>query len=643
MRRVAALDRLRALGSALRAARHPGRTVSGKLMAIVLLTTGTALVVAGIAMTSRDLSDYRHAWAADLATEADMLAISTGPALAFDDFGSAQRNLAALAANRSVLVAAAYTPAGHRYAQFARHPADAAPLELTLPPGVRLSGERIELVQPIRQRGEFLGTIYLRARYDVLGRVENYLGIFALVMCMSLGVALVLSTSLQRSIAEPLEAMAAVARHVVDRRDYSRRVHRSTGDEITLVIDAFNTMLDEIQARSRALEDSQEALRETDRRKDEFLATLAHELRNPLAPIRHAVRLLESPATDDARRVWARAVIARQAHRMALLLDDLLDVSRITRGRLDLRRERVELQSLVASAVETARPLIEAKRHDLELHLPAARLELDVDPLRMSQALSNLLTNAAKYTDAGGRIRLAVELQADNLAVSVTDSGIGLTDQSRSQVFEMFSQIESAIDRAEGGLGIGLSLVKGLVALHGGSVEATSAGLGRGSTFTIRLPAAAVEAREAPAAEPDLAPKRRGRGCKLLVADDNRDAAESLALVLQLAGHQTLIAHAGREALDLGRRERPQAFILDIGMPDMTGYEVARRIRLEAWGRGALLLAVTGWGQRDDKDRARAAGFDDHLTKPVDPDVVESLLEAFLSREGELMRPMSSS
>jgi signal transduction histidine kinase/CheY-like chemotaxis protein len=460
--------------------------------------------------------------------------------------------------------------------------------------------------------------------------------------------------------------MARVAREVVTRRDYSLRAHSTSDDEIGFVVEAFNSMLDEVQARARALEQSNAALtsevqirqtaevalaransrlestmaalREADRRKDEFLATLAHELRNPLAPVIHAVKLMESPAADEPQRQWGREVIARQVQRMALLLDDLLDVSRITRGRLELRKDYVDLQSLVNSAVETARPLIDAKNHTLTVDLPADPVVLEVDPLRLSQALSNLLTNAAKYTDAQGQIKLTALQDAEGLVVRVSDNGIGIESVVIKGLFEMFSQIDSAIDRAEGGLGIGLALVKGLVALHGGTVQATSPGLGQGSDFTIRLPRPVVVERRATGSnKPPSAAILAGPRGKVVVADDNRDAADSLKLLLELSGYDTFVAYNGQQALDFGAREQPSAFILDVGMPDMTGYEVARRIRQHAWGRSALLVAVTGWGQDDDKERAKAAGFDHHFTKPVNPEAVEQVLVASLRMRPPLM------
>jgi signal transduction histidine kinase/ActR/RegA family two-component response regulator len=637
------------------------KSVRGKMMRIVVTTTAIALLAAGAGMLTHDLSVYRDSWVADLDTQASILATSTASALIAGDRTVVDRNVNALQVRPTVLVAALYTANGRLYASFVRAGESPPPLQLqAVLRTARVSGGSVELIQPIIQDGQRLGTMLIRAHHDIGARALAYLGIFSLVTLMSMLVALLLSTALQKVITEPLDSMADVARQVTTKRDYSLRARSTTDDEIGIVVEAFNGMLDEVQTRARALEQSNTALtsevhirqtaevalaransrlestmaalREADRKKDEFLATLAHELRNPLAPVMHAVKLMESPAADDSQRQWGREVIARQVQRMALLLDDLLDVSRITRGRLELRKDYVDLQSLVNSAVETARPLIDAKNHTLTVNLPADPIELEVDPLRLSQALSNLLTNAAKYTDTRGQITLSAAQDGRGLAIRVTDDGIGIELTVIKGLFEMFSQIDSAIDRAEGGLGIGLALVKGLVALHGGSVQATSGGLGQGSEFTIRLPRAViVERRTAGAGAPDVASTPSGPRCKVVIADDNRDAADSLKLLLELSGHDTFVAYNGQQALDLGARERARAFVLDVGMPDMTGYDVARRIRQQAWGRGALLLAVTGWGQDDDKAKAKAAGFDHHFTKPVNPEQVEQALAAFLS------------
>jgi signal transduction histidine kinase/ActR/RegA family two-component response regulator len=622
-------------------------SVRGKLVAIILLTTATVLLLSGAAMLIHDLSVYRTSWASDIATEASILALSTGPALAFDDRETAQRNLAALQARSAVLAAALYTPDRKLYAQYVKA-GEAAPEALSehATPGIVISGERVEVRQAIQHNDELLGTLYLRARYDVTGRIRAYLGIFALITALSLAAALLLSAALQRVITVPLEAITRVARQVVDRGDYSLRAPKTTEDEIGIVVQAFNRMLDEMQTRTAALEQSNEslrdevqvrqaaeqALRDADRRKDEFLATLAHELRNPLAPIRHATRILEAPAANDAQRQWGREVISRQVEHMALLLDDLLDVSRITRGRLGLKKEIVSLKKLVATAVETARPLIDAKHHTLTLRLPVQPIDLNVDPLRIAQALSNLLTNAAKYTDSGGRIEVASEFSRAGLAIEVRDTGIGIDPSSLANIFEMFSQVESALERSQGGLGIGLALVKGLIQLHGGTVEARSDGVGKGSTFAIHLPNSAVVADVEPIRARPAVDLPAGPSCKILIADDNRDSADSLRMLLAVAGHDVRVAYDGTEALEVARFHQPDALLLDIGMPGMTGYEVAQAVRSETWGRSALLLALTGWGQQEDKERAHLAGFDHHFTKPVNSQEIETLLAEFASR-----------
>ena len=371
-------------------------------------------------------------------------------------------------------------------------------------------------------------------------------------------------------------------------------------------------------------------MREADRRKDEFLATLAHELRNPLAPIRHAVKLLESAKTAPQQQQWAREVIARQMQRMALMLDDLLEVSRITRGRLDVKPEIVRLDTLVNTAVETARPLIDSKQQNLTITLPADPPLLRADPLRISQSISNLLTNAAKYTDINGHIALSAELQGDAIKIRVKDDGIGLAREAMPNLFQMFSQVDPALDRAQGGLGIGLALVKGLIELHAGTVEVASEGIGHGSEFTITLPGTLLVTETLqPAGSATAEPPPNVSSFSVLVADDNRDAADTLSLLLEIAGYSVQVAHSGREALEMLLRDPPDAAILDIGMPDMSGYEVARRFRTES-SQGVFLLAVTGWGQRDDIARAKAAGFNEHLTKPVDPDRVEQMLREHL-------------
>lgn len=875
----------------------PRNSLRSKFLVVVLGITAAAVLIAGVTMLLHDLTVYRQSWAADMKTEAAMLARSTAPALAFSDRATAQRNLNALQVREAILGAALYDEKGVAFALY-RRPGEAAipGAAPDVAKGLRLSGELLELTQRIEQNDEFLGTIYIRARYDVSGRIAAYGTIFSIVMAASMIAALLLSTMLQRVITAPLYDIVGVARKVVDEHNYAQRVPKLTDDELGVVIEGFNKMMDEVQSRTRELEESnrtlqeevatrqaaeaalglanarlessmaaaeiggwfrnfktgktvvdrnlialyglsadeeiigeptllrefvhhedrssvaraleeaqrsgrletefrihrrdgslrwftsrgrvqfdengepatmsgllidttaqrlaeqalresertyraigesidfgvwvcdaegrntyasdsflrltgltqeecsqfgwrsvlhpedreatinewqtcvrsgdnwyrehrilgvdgqyhpvlaqgvpirvdgaitgwaginldisrlkrtEEALRDADRRKDEFLATLAHELRNPLAPIRHATRILDTSNASDGQRQWSRDVIARQVQHMSLLLDDLLDVSRITRGRLELKRDEVDLQSLLSMALETARPLIDSKQHTLEINLPAEPIRIDADPLRLSQALSNLLTNAAKYTDPGGLIAVTAALTEQSLNITVRDTGIGLSPSAIVKVFDMFSQVESAVDRSQGGLGIGLALVKGLVALHGGVVDAESAGVGKGSTFIIRLPISIISNRQRRAIDTVETRGSRTQRRKVLVVDDNRDGARSLALVLEMSGHDVSVAYTGASAIALGDNARPDVCIIDIGMPDLNGYETARRIREKDWGKRALLLALTGWGQQDDKQRARDAGFDRHFTKPVDPAEIERALEEF--------------
>ena len=872
-------------------------SVRGNLTLVIMLTTAAALLTTGIALLRHDLTTYRQSLEADLVTEAEILALSTAPAIAFEDQKRAERNVSALSAKPAVLIAALYFPNGNLYAAFVRPGIAQPPGVLPLLGTETVVGDgRMTVTRKILQNGEFLGTIHLVAAYEVWGHVYAYLRILGLIMLMSLGVALAFSWALRRSITGPVETLASVANDIVTRRDPTLRAPDTPLEEFSLVVKAFNSVLDESQDRTQALQQeieermtaesalalanarlessmaaaeigswvwnlqsqevtldrnlaalygrdaaaplqgdpsllhqqihpedlprvlaaedasretgrlesteyrillpdqsvrwvvsrgtvhtdallqptlllglliditaqrvaeralrqseklyraigesidygvwvtdasgrnvyasdsflnlvgvnqeqcsnlgwaevlhpddvqatraawqecvstggvwyrehrfrgadgnyhpilaqgvqmrdedgkptgwaginldisrikkTEEALREADRRKDEFLATLAHELRNPLAPIRHAARLLGVKGIDEQQGKAAREIISRQVSRMALLLDDLLELSRITRGRLELRKEPVLLSSLVSAALETAQPLIDSKHHALAVNMPADNVELIVDPLRMSQALSNLLTNAAKYTDPGGRIVLDIRRSPQNVTFAVSDSGIGIQANVLPKVFEMFSQVDSAIDRSEGGLGIGLALVKGLVSLHGGTVDAASGGQGQGSTFIIRLPGDQVRVRRVDAKAASPAQTVAGPLGKILVVDDNRDAANSLAMVLGSSGHATLTAYAGEEALQLGDAERPDVVVLDIGMPDMTGYDAAQRIRKTSWGKHVLLLAVTGWGQKEDIQRAVNAGFNFHMTKPADPERVEQLVRDFLANKG---------
>jgi signal transduction histidine kinase/ActR/RegA family two-component response regulator len=368
------------------------------------------------------------------------------------------------------------------------------------------------------------------------------------------------------------------------------------------------------------------ALKEADRRKDEFLATLAHELRNPLAPVRQAADVLRLPGATDAQKRHSLDVIERQVGNMALLLDDLLEVSRITRGMLALRKRGVELHAVIDAALEAAQPLIVERRHTVTLDLPPEKLWFDADELRLAQIITNLLTNAAKYTDEGGAIRIAASRQGEDIVIRVTDSGIGIEQEALRDIFQMFTRVKAASARPASGLGIGLALAKGLVELHGGSIEARSDGAGKGSEFTVRLPLGKFSAQPeetAPAATAGAVAARR-----ILIADDNRDAAESLGTLLELLGHEIAVTFDGEAALTKFAEFQPDVALLDLGMPGLSGTELARAIRRRPDGRKAILIAVTGWGQERDKQLALDAGFNHHLTKPIDPRQLAQLLAA---------------
>lgn len=366
------------------------------------------------------------------------------------------------------------------------------------------------------------------------------------------------------------------------------------------------------------------ALRDADRRKDEFLATLSHELRNPLAPIRTAVEIMRLAPTDPPLVEKARATIERQLLHLVRITDDLLDVARITHNRVELRRERLDLRAVVEGAIEACRPMIEAQGLTLTLDIPPQPLWIVADFTRMAQAFSNLLNNAAKYTERGGQIRVSMDAAGGAASVTVADTGLGIPRELLPRIFDMFTQLQAHRDRAQGGLGIGLTLARRLVELHGGTIEAHSEGVGKGSRFTVRLSTTADPAGDVD----DVRPGRdavMASACRILIAEDNQDAAEMMRLMLSFKGHDVRVAADGVEAVALAERFLPHIAFVDIGMPRMDGYDAARAIR-ERLGSRVVLVAVTGWGQDEDKRRSVEAGFDHHVTKPPEPDVLEQLI-----------------
>jgi signal transduction histidine kinase len=392
------------------------------------------------------------------------------------------------------------------------------------------------------------------------------------------------------------------------------------------------TLESRVRARTQELQQSEARLLEAHRRKDEFLATLAHELRNPLAPVRNAVELLKRHQVAPDRLDWATGLIDRQVRSLSRLIDDLMDVSRINQGRIELRREVVALNDVLADALEAIRPLAEDARHELAVLLPDRKLLVEADRTRLAQAFTNLLNNAVKYTDPGGRIEVGVLVEKEMAVVTIRDSGIGIPPDKLDDVFEMFSQVEAALSRSRGGLGIGLSLTQRLVQMHGGSIKAYSEGTGRGSRFHVTLPLSDALAADPPAAAPIAADAGAPR-LRVLVADDNDDAAATLAALLELMGHEVRHVNDGAAALQAMEGFDPQLLLLDIGMPGLNGYEVCRAVRAQEGGDGRTIVAVTGWGQPQDLQRSQEAGFDHHLVKPIDPDVLTPVLQAARERK----------
>lgn len=387
-----------------------------------------------------------------------------------------------------------------------------------------------------------------------------------------------------------------------------------------------------------ALKMAEEALQQADRRKDEFLAMLAHELRNPLASMSNALAILQAPDVAEADQQWASKMADRQLKMLGRLVDDLLDVSRISLGKLHLKHERLDAASIVTRVVDSVRPLLEERRHELTVALAPGAMPLLGDPTRLEQILANLLSNAAKYTDEGGKIELSAKRQGDEVVFQVRDNGIGIAGELLSKIFEMFTQVDASVDRSRGGLGIGLTLVRSLTQMHGGSVSAASAGPGKGSAFTVRLPVRTELPRasedEEPGGENSRPVASRSISCRILVVDNDPDVLQSTERLLKLSGHETFTAHDGPSALEAARQHLPRVVLLDLGLPGMDGFAVAQALRRQQGMENALLVAVTGFSREGYRGKSLLAGFDDYLVKPVDLEALNSLIESTFGPPG---------
>ena len=612
-------------------------SVRSKLILMAVASTFVALLASSIAMLLYDLRTFKQYWVDELMTQANTIASVSAPALAFNDARTAQQSLSVLRVRPQILAGAIYSAAGTRFASYAP-----GSRSVTYPlrpgaPGYSIEDGELAVYHNIVENGEVLGTVYLRARYGLLERLLNYAAILGVVLLASLVLAALVASRLQKSITAPLQAVTGVARQVMQRRDFSLRVPGNNMGEIGVLVAAFNDMLAEIGRRSHALQEAnltlehemqvrhraEEALHVADRRKDEFLATLAHELRNPLAPIRTGLDILRIRSGDAQATQRATDIMERQLRQMVRLVDDLLDVSRINTGKFAIKMGRVELKAVVNDALEVVRSYIELHGHELVIDLPDRPVFLNGDATRLAQILSNLLNNAAKYTNRGGRVRLSARVEERNLIIAVADNGIGIAPDMLNHVFEMFVQVDSTLERTNAGLGVGLSLARRLVELHGGSLEAQSPGINRGSEFTVRLPIVV---------EPEMPAKTipasfmTSETYRILLADDNVDFVNSIGALLSAMGHSVVITHNGPDALTAAARFCPDYAFLDIGLPQMSGYDLARGIRRLSCGELTMLIAVTGWGQEKDRQLAFEAGFDHHMVKPVRFEQIEEIL-----------------
>jgi signal transduction histidine kinase/ActR/RegA family two-component response regulator len=622
-------------------------TLHARLTRASVLTTLVALALNATLTLGYELQRFRHDAVEDLHTQEIILARAVTPSLVFNDPAAAEQQLSSLAEKQQVRAAVLFTAAGIPFAHYAAEGADTArlPLRNPLPRlGSRSAGEDLELAYDVYHDGERVGTLYLRARDEVWRRLAGYAAIQALVMAASLALAVVVFGRIQARITRPIARVAAVAQQVVERRDWRLRAPATDSREIAVLVEAFNRMLGEMESNAERLglevevrQQAEEGLRMANRRKDEFLATLAHEIRNPLAPMVNAVSLLRLPDGSPALRERAVGILDRQLRHVVRLIDDLLDVSRITTGKLSLHMENVDLHAVLRAAVELIEPVARDRRLQLESAVPAEPCPVVGDAARLLQVFSNLLTNACRYTPAGGRIGVRARPAAAGLvAVDIDDTGVGVDPSMQERIFELFEQGDKSLERGNTGLGIGLTLARQLVRLHGGTIAVASRGRGHGSTFTVELPipdgVPLTDSERAAAAAPGSAAGRR-----VLVADDNVDFAASLQAALESAGVEVTTVHDGRAALEAALAQRFDAAILDIGMPGMNGYDLARRLRAQPATVHMALFAVSGWGQASDRELAGAAGFDRHFVKPVAPGVLIEALAAIggtASQEG---------
>jgi signal transduction histidine kinase/ActR/RegA family two-component response regulator len=626
------------------------RSISNKLMLVIMATSLFALITYAGAMLAYDLRGYHNTLVKDLQTQATIIAEISIPALDFNDPQTARENLQLLRTRPMILGASLFTAKGQRFADYTTGINYRAPWpeRLSFTDNYLVRGDHILVWKRVVRDGELLGLVYLHARYEANQRLSNYLIILAGVMGISLGLAMLIAIWLRGAVTKPLLSVTSVARAVMQSRDFSLRASKYTDDEIGVLADAFNDMLDEVGRRASALEASNQslgremkerhaaeaALREADRRKDEFLATLAHELRNPLAPLTNGLHILKLAKNNPEAAERARWVMERQLKQMVRLVDDLLDISRLTTGKLAINKSHVLLQSIITEAIELTASFIGAYGHDLKVTMPDEPVYVEADALRLGQILTNLLNNAAKYTDPGGAITLELVAEDGAWLIKVSDNGIGIPREMLTEIFGMFIQADTSPERARAGLGVGLALSRHLAELHGFRLEASSEGLNQGSCFSLKMPVLAQPLPDVPIPENERQPQA---GRRILLVDDNVDFVSTMADLLTSLGHEVRVAYGAGQALEIAAGFSPQFAFLDIGLPGMSGYELAGRLRQVPQAAGAVLVAITGWGQEKDRQQSQQAGFDHHLVKPVELDQILGLLEA----SGQSASPMA--
>jgi signal transduction histidine kinase/CheY-like chemotaxis protein len=601
----------------------PRRTLRGKLLAIVMIATNAALLLSALSLLAYEIRSYRHAASAEVKSQADLLSQSIIPTIEFNDAKAATDALAALKVRPDVEYAAAFLIDGSLFAQYeSASVSPAAPKPSVAPAlsGLNVSGRNIELAQPIVANGERLGTLYLRSRHELAPRIGGYFLILLATSAAGAGLAWLIYRRMHSTVTAPILAVTSAAERVMSERNFSLRVTQTSNDEVGTLVKAFNAMLDQLSTEMHDRQAAEAALRDADRRKDEFLATLAHELRNPLAPIRNGLEILRQADDNPQTRQRAREIMERQLAQMVRLIDDLLDVSRITRGKFELRVEIADMVSIVRVAMDAAAAELQAKQHAVSVDLPSRPLWVHVDTARMTQVLVNLLTNAAKYTPVGGRVCVRACDRNGDVIVEVQDNGVGIEVQDQQRIFDMFSQIDRSLERGFTGLGIGLTIARQLVQMHSGELTVASDGLGLGSTFSVKLAAALPPPQTLRTIEQPAIDYRTVSRLDVLIADDNHDFANSFASLLQHEGHQTRVFHDGATALSAAADQPPDVAFVDIGMPGLNGYRFAEELRQQGGRKTPVLIAVTGWAQEADKLRSRDAGFDHHWVKPLDLD-----------------------